>query len=109
MTKAVTSVTLDGRRPVGEDGTSVPPVLTQERAVQIEPLYVKLPGGRRGAHGLSKDEVAADQRRRLRGAMIDAVDRHGYHKTTAREVCQLAGVSERAFYELFIKKEGCFL
>jgi AcrR family transcriptional regulator len=89
--------------------TSMPPALTEERAVQIEPLYAKLPGGRRGAHGLSKDEVAADQRRRLQGAMIVAVDRHGYQKTTAREVCRLAGVSERAFYELFDNKQGCFL
>jgi len=75
----------------------------------IEPLYAKLPGGRRGARGLSKDEVAADQRRRLQGAMIEAIDRHGYQKTTAREVCRLAGVSERAFYALFDNKQGCFL
>jgi AcrR family transcriptional regulator len=87
----------------------MPPALTEERAVQIEPLYAKLPGGRRGVHGLSKDEVAADQRRRLQGAMIVAVDRQGYQKTTAREVCRLAGVSERAFYELFDNKQGCFL
>ena len=79
------------------------------RPIQIEPLYVGLPGGRRGAHGLSKGEVAADQRRRLQGAMIEAVDRHGYQQTTAREVCRLAAVSERAFYELFDKKQGCFL
>jgi AcrR family transcriptional regulator len=89
--------------------TSMPPASTQERAVRIEPLYVKLPGGRRGADGLSKDQVAADQRRRLQGAMIVAVDRQGYQKTTAREVCRLAGVSERAFYELFDNKQGCFL
>jgi AcrR family transcriptional regulator/2-hydroxychromene-2-carboxylate isomerase len=87
----------------------MPPALADAKPVRIEPLYAKLPGGRRGAHGLSKDEVAADQRRRLQGAMIEAVARHGYQKTTAREVCLLAGVSERAFYELFDKKEGCFL
>jgi AcrR family transcriptional regulator/predicted DsbA family dithiol-disulfide isomerase len=87
----------------------MPPALIDAKPVQIEPLYVKLPGGRRGADGLSKDQVAADQRRRLHGAMIEAVARHGYQKTTAREVCLLAGVSERAFYELFDKKEGCFL
>ncbi len=80
------------------------------RPVEIEPLYAKLPGGRRGADGLSKDGVAADQRRRLRGAMIEAVCRHGYQRATAREVCRLAGVSERAFYELFPgKKQACFL
>lgn len=89
--------------------------LTLERLTEPDtlvwpkPLYAKLPGGRRSTDGLSKDEVAADQRRRLRGAMIEAVDQHGYQKTTAREVCRLAGVSERSFYELFDKKQGCFL
>ena len=73
------------------------------------PLYAGLPGGRRGAHGLRKEEVAADQRRRLQGAMIEAVHRHGYQQATAREVCRLAAVSERAFYELFDRKQGCFL
>ena len=87
----------------------MPPALSETKPGSIEPLYAKLPGGRRGAHGLSKDEVAADQRRRLQGAMIVAVDRHGYQKTTARETCRLAGVSERAFYELFDNKQGCFL
>ena len=77
--------------------------------IHIEPLYAKLPGGRRGADGLSKAEVAADQRRRLLGAMIEAVARHGYQQATAREVCRLAGVSERAFYELFDNKQACFL
>jgi AcrR family transcriptional regulator len=85
------------------------PIIEAQRALETKPLYVKLPGGRRCADGLSKDEVAADQRRRLQGAMIEAVDRHGYQQTTAREVCRLAAVSERAFYELFDKKQGCFL
>ena len=80
------------------------------RPARVEPLCQKLPGGRRGADGLSKEEVAADQRRRLQGATIEAVAGHGYAQTTAREVCRLAGVSERAFYELFPdRKQGCFL
>jgi AcrR family transcriptional regulator len=83
--------------------------LTEANPIPTRPLYAKLPGGRRGADGLSKDEVAADQRRRLHGAMVEAVDRRGYQQTTAREVCRLAGVSERAFYELFDNKHGCFL
>jgi len=41
--------------------------------------------------------------------MIEAVHRHGYQQATAREVCRLAAVSERAFYELFDRKQGCFL
>jgi len=84
-------------------------VIGAPRRGEIAPLYGRLAGGRRSAHGLSKDEVAADQRRRLNGAMIEAVDRHGYQRTTAREVCRLAAVSERTFYALFLNREACFL
>lgn len=79
-------------------------------APPIEPLYAKLPCGRRGPNGLSKAQVAADQRRRMQGAIVQAVAQHGYRKATVREICKLAGVSERAFYEQYPeKKQGCFV
>ncbi len=91
-------------------GSELAPIASTLEATQIEPLYPKLPCGRRGPNGLSKAQVAADQRRRMQGAMIEAVARHGYRQTTVREVCKLAGVSERAFYEQYPeRKQGCFL
>ncbi len=43
------------------------------------------------------------------GAMMNAVERHGYPATTLREVVALAGVSNTAFYEQFSSLEECFL
>jgi AcrR family transcriptional regulator len=56
-----------------------------------------------------RDEVARNQRARLYGAMIEAVARRGYAATSVAEVLALAGVSRRAFYELFSNKEDCLL
>ncbi|MEA2216209.1 MAG: hypothetical protein QOK19_1770, partial [Solirubrobacteraceae bacterium] len=58
---------------------------------------------------MGRDEVARNQRSRLYGAMIEAVARNGYQRTTVAHVIGLAGVSRRAFYELFENKEDCFL
>jgi len=64
--------------------------------------------------GLTKDEVVADQRRRLYEAMIEIAATRGYQATTIKGVCVLAGVSRRTFYDLFgagrrHPKETCFL
>jgi AcrR family transcriptional regulator len=72
-------------------------------------MYRKLPRGRRGANGLSKEDVAADQRRRLRGAMVEAVAAHGYAETTTRELSRLAAVSKQDMYRRFPNKETYFL
>ena len=73
---------------------------------QLAPLYHRLP---HGPNGMERDEVERNQRSRLYGAMIEAVSRNGYEKTTVAHVIALAGVSRRAFYELFANKEECFL
>jgi AcrR family transcriptional regulator len=70
------------------------------------PLYRSLP---HGPNGMKPEEVARHQRIRLFGAMIESVDRRGYHASTVADVIALAGVSRRAFYELFVNKEHCFL
>jgi TetR/AcrR family transcriptional regulator len=70
------------------------------------PLYERLP---RGPHRLDPDEVARHQRRRMYGAMIEAVASNGYGRTSVKQVVTLAGVSRRAFYEQFANKEECFL
>jgi AcrR family transcriptional regulator len=58
---------------------------------------------------MAREEVERNQRSRLYGAMIEAVSRNGYERTTVAHVIALAGVSRRAFYELFANKEECFL
>jgi AcrR family transcriptional regulator len=58
---------------------------------------------------MERDEVARNQRTRLYGGMIESVSQRGYHATTVAHVIALAGVSRRAFYELFANKEECFL
>lgn len=72
----------------------------------LAPLYERLP---RGPHQLSADVVAENQRRRMHGAMVEAVAANGYGRTSVKQVVTLAGVSRRAFYEQFANKQECFL
>jgi AcrR family transcriptional regulator len=58
---------------------------------------------------MAREEVARNQRARLYGGMIESVSQRGYQGTTVAHVIALAGVSRRAFYELFANKEACFL
>jgi AcrR family transcriptional regulator len=73
---------------------------------QIGPLYRRLP---HGPNGMGREAVARNQRARLYGGMIESVAQRGYQATTVAHVIGLAGVSRRAFYELFANKEQCFL
>jgi AcrR family transcriptional regulator len=70
-----------------------------------EALYDKLPPG----PGRLTSEVADHQSTRIHGAMIKATATQGYDAVRVRDVVALAGVSTRAFYELFDSKEDCFL
>ena len=70
------------------------------------PLYRRLP---HGPNGMGREAVARNQRSRLCGAMIESVSQRGYRATTVAHVIGLAGVSRRAFYELFQNKEHCFM
>lgn len=67
--------------------------------------YAKL----RPGPGLPASEVVANQLIRLRTAMVELVDARGYRAMTVRELCSLAGVSTRTFYEFFAGKEACLL
>jgi AcrR family transcriptional regulator len=58
---------------------------------------------------MNRSGVARHQRRRLEGAMVEAVAQHGFASTTIRELVTLAGVSKSTFYEHFEGKEDCFL
>jgi AcrR family transcriptional regulator len=70
------------------------------------PYPGKLP---RGPHGLTREQVAANQRLRVGMAMLEAVGENGYVATTVSEVVARAGVSRKAFYQHFANKEECFL
>lgn len=80
--------------------------MNRTRGQQLAPLYRRLP---HGPNGMAREEVARNQRARLYGAMIESVAQRGYRATTVAHVIGLAGVSRRAFYELFSNKEQCFM
>jgi len=69
----------------------------------------KLPSGRRGEGGLTKDEVAAIQRSRILFAMAESVADQGYPSVSVADVVGRAGVSRATFYEMFDDKQDCFL
>jgi AcrR family transcriptional regulator len=78
----------------------------QTRHVPSRALYQKL---RPRRNGPSREEVAANQRSRLHGATIEGIAASGYADTSVAELCRLAGVSKKTFYEQFAGKETCFL
>jgi AcrR family transcriptional regulator len=59
--------------------------------------------------GRPRDEVLANQRERLFGAMVASVSERGYRATTVGDLAQISGVSSRTFYDHFADKEACFL
>lgn len=71
-----------------------------------ETAMQRLPSGR---HRLTPDAVAASQQGRMLYAIMKSVAEKGYGATTVADVCELAGVSRRTFYEQFESKEECFL
>lgn len=63
----------------------------------------------RGRHGLSRDEVAASQRRRMLVGIADAMAERGYVATSVADVIARAGVSRETFYQQFSSKLDCFM
>jgi AcrR family transcriptional regulator len=59
--------------------------------------------------GASREEVEANQRERIFGAMVAAVAEHGYEATRVADVLELSGVSRNTFYKHFDNKLDCFL
>jgi len=78
----------------------VPPSPTRRRKAH------QLPPGR---HGLPRNVVRDNQRRRILTAVAEAVAGVGYAAMTVEDVIKLAGVSRRTFYEHFTSKEDAFL
>jgi len=59
--------------------------------------------------GVPREDVVANQKERLFGAMVAVVDEKGYQATTVADLVKLSGVSSRTFYDLFGDKQTCFL
>jgi AcrR family transcriptional regulator len=59
--------------------------------------------------GVPREEVVANQRERLFGAMVASVSARGYVASTVNDLVELSGVSSRTFYDLFDDKQSCFL
>jgi AcrR family transcriptional regulator len=73
-------------------------------------LVVLHPGRRTVSEEAVARVVAANQRARLYGAMIELVASRGYAGSTVGALCARSGVSEDALYELFPGgREQCFL
>jgi AcrR family transcriptional regulator len=68
--------------------------------------YRRLPTG---AHGLTREEVASDQRERLQTAMIELIVERGYQAVRILDLTQLAHVSRPTFYNLYADKEELLL
>ncbi|HEX3243694.1 MAG TPA: TetR/AcrR family transcriptional regulator [Solirubrobacterales bacterium] len=54
------------------------------------------------------EEVAANQRERLFGAMVASVAERGYAATRVADLVEISGVSRKSFYALFHDKAACF-
>jgi AcrR family transcriptional regulator len=59
--------------------------------------------------GAAREQVEANQRERLCGAMVAAVAEHGYEATRVADVLEISGVSRNTFYKQFDNKLDCFL
>jgi AcrR family transcriptional regulator len=82
------------------------PPLAAARGGSTVPLYRKL---RPRPNGPPREQIVTNQRTRLCGAIIEAAAVDGYMDTSVAQVCRLAGVSKRTFYEQFENKQACFL
>jgi len=59
--------------------------------------------------GVPREDVVANQRERMFGAMVASVAEHGYEATRVADVLALSGVSRNTFYKHFDNKLDCFL
>lgn len=62
-----------------------------------------------GRHHLTRDEVAADQRRRILQALTAVMSKKGYSNTSVADLIDHAKVSRATFYEHFESKQDCFM
>jgi AcrR family transcriptional regulator len=63
---------------------------------------------KRAWRGESPDERAQQRRERLMAAALEAFGRKGVTRTTMRDICREAGLTQRYFYETFQNTEHAF-
>ena len=61
----------------------------------------------RGRHQLSPEQVAASQRLRVMGALVELMAEAGYASATIGDIANRASVSRSAFYKHFADKQAC--
>lgn len=98
--------------------STVVPMTAQARADSMAAVISRLRNGEalhklapldRRLGNLSEEEVRLNQRWRLLGATAHVISRRGYWPTTVGEICTIAKVSKKAFYQHFSSKEEAFL
>jgi AcrR family transcriptional regulator len=62
-----------------------------------------------GARSVTRDQVAADQRRRIIEAAAELIAKRGYHGTTIELIIRRAKVGYATFYKNFSSKEECLV
>jgi AcrR family transcriptional regulator len=62
-----------------------------------------------GPRPVSRDDAAAEQRRRILAATADLVAEHGYADVTMEMIVRRARVGYATFYKSYAGKEDCFL
>ncbi|WP_051470976.1 TetR/AcrR family transcriptional regulator [Patulibacter minatonensis] len=65
-------------------------------------------GGGRRYGGRSTEERRAERRARLLDAALDVVGTRGWAEATMTEICRVAGLTERYFYESFRTREALY-
>ncbi|HEU4906645.1 MAG TPA: TetR/AcrR family transcriptional regulator, partial [Solirubrobacterales bacterium] len=63
----------------------------------------------RGRHGLTREYVAEDQKKRILTATAEILDEYAYEGTTVAAISGRAGVSKSDFYVHFASKDVCFV
>ena len=64
--------------------------------------------GKRNFRGVSPEDRKAERRKRLVEAGLEAFGVHGFRGVGVREICGLAKLTERYFYESFENREALF-
>lgn len=62
-----------------------------------------------GRHHLTRDEVVADQQKRLFKALSEVMGEKGYSNTSVGDLIRHARVSRATFYQQFESKQDCFM
>jgi TetR/AcrR family transcriptional regulator len=84
-----------------------PVPLRAQSAVAESPLQAPQSLGP-GHAGLTRREVAANQRQRILLAAAHLAEQKGYQATTVSDIAKRAGIDNRAFYRLFTDKQAAF-